>query len=168
MLGVLPLAAQNSSLSGVVSDSNGAVVPGASLKIQNEDTTAARAVVSNDRGEYQVVQVPPGKYQITVEKPGFRIETSEVVLQTNTPATLNIALQVGAVSQTVNVNAEASVVNTENASVGNPFTETQIKEIPLQTRNIVALLGYSRAWLQRARCWEPGRIRTTSFWTGWM
>ena len=78
MLGVLPLAAQNSSLSGVVSDSNGAVVPGASLKVENEDTTAARATVSNDRGEYQVVQVPPGKYQVTVEKPGFRVQTSEV------------------------------------------------------------------------------------------
>ncbi len=141
MLGVLPLAAQNSSLSGVVSDSNGAVVPGASLKVENEDTTATRATVSNDRGEYQVVQVPPGKYQVTVEKPGFRVQTSEVVLQTNTPSTLNITLEVGAVSQTVNVSAEVSVVNTENASVGNPFTETQIKEIPLQTRNIVGLLG---------------------------
>ncbi len=141
MLGVLPLAAQNSSLSGVISDSNGAVVPGASLKVENEDTTAARATVSNDRGEYQVVQMSPGKYQVTVEKPGFRVQTSEVVLQTNTPSTLNIALEVGAVSQSVNVTAEVSVVNTENASVGNPFTETQVKEIPLQTRNIVALLG---------------------------
>ncbi|HEX4277890.1 MAG TPA: TonB-dependent receptor [Bryobacteraceae bacterium] len=137
----LPLAAQNSSLNGVITDARAAVVPAASITIQNEDTTASRATLSNDRGEYSVVQVPPGKYRVTVEKPGFNVQATEVVLQTNTPATLNLTLEVGAVSQTVSVTAEAAAVNTENASMGNPFTEIQVKEIPLQTRNIVALLG---------------------------
>lgn len=137
----LPLLAQNSSLNGIVTDANGAVIPGASVKIQNQDTTATRTTLSNERGEYLLPQVAPGKYVVTVEKPGFRVETSDIVLQTSTPASLNVSLQVGAVNQTVEVQDVASVVNTENASVGNPFTETQIKEIPLQTRNIVALLG---------------------------
>ena len=141
MLGVLPLAAQNSSLNGVVTDAHGAVVPGASVKIQNDATSAQRASTSNAQGEYEVVQVPPGTYKVTAEKAGFRVQTYDVVLQTNTPATLNIALEVGAVSQSVEVTAEVSVVNTENASTGNPFTETQVKEIPLQLRNVVALLG---------------------------
>ncbi len=141
MLGVLPLAAQNSSLNGVVTDAHGAAVPTAAIKIVNTDTSATRASISNDRGEYEVVQVPPGRYKLTVEKPGFRLHVTEVVLQTNTPATLDVRLEVGAVSETISVNAEASVINTENASVGNPFTEQQVKEIPLQTRNIVALLG---------------------------
>ncbi len=137
----LPLLAQNSSLNGVITDQNGGAVPGASVKIENQDTSASRAVLSNERGEYEVVQVVPGKYLVTVEKTGFRVEKSDLVLQTNTPATLNVALQLGAVTQTVEVTGVAAVVNTENASVGNPFTETQVKEIPLQTRNIVALLG---------------------------
>ena len=137
----LPLLAQNSSLNGVVTDPNGAAVPAASVKIQNQDTAAARTTLSNDRGEYELVQVAPGKYKVTVEKPGFSPESSEVTLQTNTPATLNVKLDVGTVNQTVEVTGIAEVVNTENASVGNPFTETQVKEIPLQTRNIVALLG---------------------------
>jgi hypothetical protein len=141
MLGVLPLAAQNSSLNGVVTDAHGAAVPASAIKITNEDTSATRATLTNDRGEYEVVQVPPGRYKLTAEKPGFRVHSTDVVLQTNTPSTLDIRLEVGAVSETISVNAEASVVNTENASVGNPFTEQQIKEIPLQTRNIVALLG---------------------------
>lgn len=137
----LPLLAQNSSLNGVITDPNGGAVAAASVKIQNQDTTATRTTVSNERGEYEFVQVPPGKYMVSVEKPGFEVSSSEVVLQTNTPATLNLALKVGEVSSTVEVSAAAEVVNTENATVGNPFTETQVKEIPLQTRNIVALLG---------------------------
>ena len=141
LIGVLPLAAQNSSLNGVVTDPNGAAVPGASVKIQNQDTAATRTTLSTDAGEYQLSQIQPGKYTVTVEKPGFNAESSDVVLQTNTPATLNVSLHVGAVNQTVEVTGTVSVVNTENASVGNPFTETQVKEIPLQTRNVVALLG---------------------------
>jgi hypothetical protein len=117
------------------------VVPAAAVRIQNTDTSATRATISNDRGQYEIVQVPPGRYKVTVEKPGFRTHATEVLLQTNTPSTLDVVLEVGTVSETISVNAEASVVNTENASVGNPFTEQQIKEIPLQTRNIVALLG---------------------------
>ncbi len=141
LLSVLPLAAQSSSLNGIVTDANGASVPGAVIKALNEDTSAVRSTLSSDRGAYEIPQVPPGKYKVTIEKPGFRLHSTEVTLQTSTPTTLDVKLEVGAVTETINVNAEASVVNTENASVGNPFTETQIKEIPLQTRNIVALLG---------------------------
>ena len=141
ILGVLPLAAQNSSLNGVITDARGAAMPGASVKVQNQDTSATRATLSRDTGEYEIVQVPPGKYTVTVDKPGFSSQNTSVLLQTNTPSTLNVTLEVGAVTQSVSVTAEVSMVNTENASVGNPFTETQVKEIPLQTRNIVALLG---------------------------
>ena len=63
------------------------------------------------------------------------------MMQVDTPSTLNMKLELGQVNETVNVTAKATVVNTENASVGNPFTETQIKDIPLQTRNIVSLLS---------------------------
>jgi hypothetical protein len=137
----LPVFAQESSLNGAISDVKGAAVPGAVVKAVNADTSAVRSTISSEIGQYEIVQVPPGKYRITIEKPGFRTHATEVLLQTNTPTTLDVKLEVGAVTETINVTAEASVVNTENASVGNPFTETQIKEIPLQTRNIVALLG---------------------------
>src|SRR5207237_1057457 len=90
---------------------------------------------------YSFFQVPPGAYKITVEKPGFRTYTTELRLQIDTPTTLDIKLDVGAVTETVNVEAEASTINTQNASVGNPFTENQIKGLPLQTRNVVALLS---------------------------
>ena len=83
----------------------------------------------------------PGPYKVTVEKPGFRTHATDLVLQTATPETLNIKLEIGQVTETVSVTGEAAVVNTENAAVGNPFNETQVKEIPLQTRNIVSLLS---------------------------
>lgn len=141
LLSVLPVLAQESSLSGVVSDAKGATVPGAVVKAVNVDTTAVRSAISGDTGAYELVQIQPGTYRVTIEKPGFRTHATQVVLQTNTPLTLDVRLEVGAVTETVNVTAEASVVNTENAATGNPFTEQQIKDIPLQTRNIVALLG---------------------------
>jgi hypothetical protein len=141
LLCALPLAAQNSSLNGVVTDAHGAAIVGAAIKVTNVDTSATRAGVSNGRGEYELVQLSPGSYKLTVSNPGFRVYATTVLLQTNTPSTLDIKLEVGAATETVNVTAETSAVNTENASVGNPFTETQIREIPLQTRNIVALLG---------------------------
>jgi hypothetical protein len=61
-------------------------------------------------------------------------------LQVNTPATLDIKLELGQVNETVNVTAEAPAINTQNATIGNPFTEQQIRQLPLQTRNVVELL----------------------------
>ena len=140
VLAVLPLAAQ-SSLQGVITDTQGAVVPEAVVTAKNADTAAMRKALTNSTGVYVLPQVQPGTYKITVEKPGFRTHTAEILLQVNTPATLDIKLELGQVAESVNVNAEVAVVNTENAAMGSPFTETQVKELPLQTRNVVALLG---------------------------
>jgi hypothetical protein len=137
---MLPAAAQTSLL-GVVTDGQGAAVPEAIVTARNQDTAAVRKTLTNSQGEYNMAQLQPGTFRVSVEKPGFRTQGIDVVLQVNTPSTLDVKLEVGAVTETVNVNAEMATVNTENASVGNPFTEKQVKEIPLQTRNVVALLS---------------------------
>ncbi len=139
-LGILPLAAQTSLL-GTITDGQGAAVPEAVITAKNADTAGIRKTLTNSLGEYNMTQLQPGTYRVTVEKPGFRTHTAEMLLQVNTPATMDAKLEVGAVSEAVNVTAEVGVVNTENATVGNPFTETQVKELPLQTRNVVALLS---------------------------
>ena len=141
LLGVLPLVAQTSSLQGVVTDAQSGAVPEAFVTAVNQSTAAARKALSNAAGAYSFLQVPPGTYKLTVEKPGFRAFVTEVRLQIDTPATLDIKLELGQVTETVNVEAEASAINTQNASVGNPFTELQVKGLPLQTRNVVALLS---------------------------
>jgi hypothetical protein len=141
VLATLPLAAQTSSLQGLITDAQAGAVPEAVVTVTNVGTSAPRKALSDASGAFTFAQVQPGTYKVVVEKPGFRTHTAEVTLQINTPATLNVKLELGQVSETVNVTGEAAVVNTENAAVGNPFTETQVKEIPLQTRNVVALLS---------------------------
>ncbi len=141
VLTLLPLAAQTSSLQGVVTDPKGALIPEAALSATNVDTSTTRSLLSDAEGKYSFLQVPPGTYKVQVQKPGFAVFSEDVRLQINAPATLNIQLEIGQATQTVNVVAEASAVNSVNATVGSPFTEIQVKELPLQTRNVVALLG---------------------------
>src|SRR5580658_5525914 len=137
----LPSSAQTSSLQGVVTDPQGATIPGAVVTLTNTDTSAMRKEVSSDAGIYRILQVLPGPYKIEVQKEGFKTNTTTVQLQVDVPATLNLTLEVGQVTETVSVTAEATQINTENATVGNPFTEVQVQQLPLQTRNVVALLS---------------------------
>ena len=137
----LPLAAQTSSLQGVITDAQGAVIPAAIVTVTNTDTSASRKEVTDDTGTYRMLQMVPGPYKIEAQKAGFKTKTANLALQVDVPATLNVQLDVGESVETVSVTAEATQINTENATVGNPFTETQVQQLPLQTRNVVALLS---------------------------
>src|SRR5260370_1436920 len=137
----LPLAAQTSSLQGTIKDAQGSLVPAALVTATNQSTSAKRTVVGDDLGSFSFPQMPPGAYKLEVTKPGFSVYQSEIRLQVNVPATLSVQLELGQVSETVSVVAEAAQVNTQDATTGNAFTELQIRGLPLQTRNIVALLG---------------------------
>src|SRR5215472_10516675 len=137
----LPLGAQTSSLQGVVTDAQGAAIPAAIVTVTNSDTSASRKEVTDDSGAYRMLQLAPGPYKIEVQKDGFKTKTSNLALQVDVPATLDLQLEVGQSVETVSVTAEATLVNTENATLGNPFTEAQVQQLPLQTRNVVALLG---------------------------
>ncbi len=141
LAGMLPLAAQTSSLQGVVTDPQGSAIPAAIVTLTNTDTSAARKGVSDDTGGYKFLQVLPGPYKVEVERPGFSTKVATMILQVDVPETLNLELSVGKTTDIVNVTAESTQINTENATVGNPFTQTQIIELPLQTRNVVALLS---------------------------
>ncbi len=135
------LFAQSSQLTGTVTDAQGAAIPEAIVTLTNIETAATRRSVSSDTGAYSFPQMPPGTYRLEAQKPGFKSVIDRVRLQTSTPATLGIQMEVGQVNESISVSAEASVVNTTNASVGNPFTELQIRQLPLITRNVVDLLS---------------------------
>ena len=143
MAAISMLQAQStSSLHGVISDAQGAVVPAAVVELTSAGTGASRQVVTDNSGSYQILQVMPGDYVLSVTKPGFSKATREhVMLQVNVPATLDIQLEVGTTGQTVDVTAEAQTISTSDASVGNAFTEHSIKQLPLDTRNVVELLS---------------------------
>jgi hypothetical protein len=130
------------SLRGTVADPTGAVIPEATVTIKNYENGSFRKTSTDINGEYSFLQVAPGDYNVVAEKPGFATITSvHVKLLVNTPATLELKMSLSTLGETVNVASEASQVNTTDASVGNPFSETQVRQLPLQTRNVVELLS---------------------------
>ncbi|BDC51478.1 hypothetical protein F183_A37940 [Bryobacterales bacterium F-183] len=139
-LAALGLQAQTSSIQGSVTDAQNAIVPTAVVTLTNVGTSASRKTVAAD-GTYNFAQVPPGTYKLEAQSPGFRTYVADVVLQINVPSTLDIKLEVGQVTEVIRVEEVAPTVNTQNATVGNAFTETQVRQLPLQTRNVVELLS---------------------------
>ena len=130
------------SLRGTVSDSQGGVIPGAVVTLTDRDKGALRQIVTDAVGDYAFLQVAPGTYRLKVENPGFSTATRDnIKLLVNTPATLDLRLDVGNASETVNVTAETAATNTVDASVGNAFSERQVRQLPLETRNVVELLS---------------------------
>ena len=134
--------ASSSSLRGTVTDPSGRALPGATIVIANPESKLTRTVTSGGLGDYQFVALPPGTYTLTVTATGFaHYEQTGVQLLVNTPATANVQLKVGATSELITVTSEAPVLNLVDASIGNPFNETQVKQIPLDARNVPDLLN---------------------------
>jgi hypothetical protein len=138
------LTAQSlTSLSGVVTDPSGAVVPNASLEISESATGTKRQTTSDAGGRYSFSQVHPGTYQLTAKAAGFAdVIVNHVELLVNSPGTLAITFEkVGSLSESVSVAADAVEVNTTDASIGNAIGERAVKQLPFEARNIVGLLA---------------------------
>ena len=142
-LAACSLSAQNyTSLTGAVTDSTGGVVPNVTVDLKNKDTDAKRTALTDAQGRYSFQQVTPGKYALEAKSTGFKAEVVDnLQLQVNSPATINLTLQIGAVSDTVAVSADAVLVNTTDASIGNAIGEKPILELPFEARNPVGLLA---------------------------
>jgi len=142
-LGTFSCYAQSTtSMRGVITDPSGGVIPEAIVTITNADNGLLRRNVTDASGEYKFLQIAPGTYKLSAEKEGFATMTrSDVKLLVNTPTTLDLAMAVSATGEVVNVASDVSQVNTTDASMGNPFSEMQVRQIPLQTRNVVELLS---------------------------
>ena len=128
---------------GTVTDSTGAVVPGAAITVTNTSTNAVRNAVSNEAGIYSVPGLVPGPYSVKVELAGFRVMTSALTVQVQQTARVDFALQVGQVSETVEVNASSLRLATENATVGTVVEERRIADLPLNGRNFFSLVALS-------------------------
>jgi hypothetical protein len=152
-LASLPAIGQNiTTLEGSVYDPAGAVVPGTLVTLTNEATGASRSIETAADGTYLFVQVPPGRYTVRLEVQGFKTAVREhVEVVVATPARLDITLELGAVSETITVEATAAGVNTWDSTVGLSFSELEIKQLPLSARNPVDLLTL-----------EPGVVFTGS------
>ncbi len=135
--------AQNAttSLRGVVKDPSGAVVPGATITLLNNATGQSLTTTSKGGGEYQLQQIPPAKYDISVEAKGFGAQTKSAELLVNQPATIDFTLSLQSNNVVVNVSAEAQTLNTTDASLGNSVNNATIQSLPSETRNVPDLLS---------------------------
>lgn len=141
-LAVLPVRAQQiaGSIVGTVTDSSGSLVPNAELTITSITTNAARETQTNDSGNYTVPFVTAGTYRITATAKGFRQKTVEnALLQVGQTLRVDIQLEVGDTSQTVEIQAAVTSLQTENATVGAVLDSQKIVDLPLNGRNFVQL-----------------------------
>src|SRR5256712_4648226 len=118
-------------ISGTVKDQSGAVLPGAEITATQTDTGVARSTVSNETGSYVLPNLPVGPYKLEVSLPGFRTYVrTGIVLQVNASPVLDAILEVGQVSEQVEVQANAALVETRSTSVGQVIENARIIELP--------------------------------------
>ena len=138
---VLVRAQSDAHVSGTVTDPSGAHVAGATVTANNVATGASIPVSANEAGVYTMPSLLPGTYTFTVEHPGFRkAAISDVVLQVGTVLTLNLGLELGQTTETVEVQAVATAVNATSASVGSVVEGRRLLDLPIAGRSAYDLL----------------------------
>jgi hypothetical protein len=134
--------ASSSSVRGTVTDQSGSVLPGATVVIANNESKITRTATTGEAGDYRFLSLPPGTYTLSVTASGFaRSEQTGLQLLVDTPATANVQLRVGAANESVTVTSETPVLNLVDASLGNSFDQTQVRQVPLEGRNVPDLLS---------------------------
>lgn len=131
-------------VTGLVLDPQGAPVSGANVTLTNAATNAVRNVSTNDQGLYAFPALIPGSYSVKVDKAGFKTFTqTNIEVQVQAQVRVDINMQLGQVSETVEVVASAAALNTENATVGTVVEQKRIVELPLNGRNYLQLTALS-------------------------
>ena len=144
-LSIAPARAQvlYGSITGVVKDAQGAAVPGATVTIVNKETNLTRDTVTNTEGTYNLVNVPPGPYDVKISLQGFREGVrSNVPVTIGQISRIDMALEVGTVSETVTVASEAQLLQTDKADVSTELKSAELTAMPLNRfRNYQALIN---------------------------
>lgn len=131
-------------IAGTVTDANGSALPGAEVTVTNKATGETRTIIADDTGHYIVPLLPSGDYSVTVTASGFKkFISDDVKVAITETTTLDAAMVVGAVSETVNVDAAPQLVQTEGPQLGRVVDSRTVAELPLATRNFTQILGLS-------------------------
>ena len=134
------LLAQTASIRGAVTDQSHAAMPGVSVKITNVATGVAQSVETNEQGSYFVPFLTPGTYRVEAFKAGFSSLTRDnLKLDVEQTARVDFVLDVGAVSQTVDVSAATALIDSQTSVVGQVIANKSIVELPLNGRNYLEL-----------------------------
>src|SRR5438445_4560555 len=142
-------AQATAQISGTARDQSGAVLPGVEVKVTQTETGVTRTAVTNETGSYVLPNLAVGPYRLEAALPGFRtfVQTG-IVLQVNASPVINIALGVGQVTEQVEVQADAALVETRTSSVGLVIESQRISELPLNGRNVGDLITLAGAAVQ--------------------
>lgn len=133
-------------IQGTVTDSSGAVIPGAAITVTNLETSLQRTGTSNSAGLYVVPNLPPGRYRVQVSLAGFQTSVREdIALVVGQQLVLNTSLQVGEITQQVTVTGEAPLVDTTTAQIAGLVAERQVKDLPLNGRSFDNLITLNPA-----------------------
>jgi hypothetical protein len=134
-------AQSTATLQGLITDAQGAVVPGVSVVVRNQDTGVERAVVSDSAGQYLAASLPPGHYRVETKLPGFQDRMADADLDVAKTVVIDFRLAVGGVAEQVNVAATATppVIERATISVGQVISERTVQDIPLNGRHFVDL-----------------------------
>src|SRR5438270_4124422 len=131
----------NGTLEGVVSDPTGAAVPGAEVQVTNLATGQAFKTTTTERGEWVIPALPIAPYRIAATKPGFKASVSDnVEIHAGVPVSVNMKLELGQATETVEVLGGAEIGQATSAAVSSTVTGRQIFELPFPSRNAIELL----------------------------
>src|SRR6185437_11700663 len=126
---------------GTVTDSSGATLPGAQVTVTNTGTGYTGSVQTNSQGEYRLEFLPLGNYRVDISSNGFKkVARTGVVLLADQPARVDAQLQLGQVTETVEVSSEIPLVNTSNPEIGRTIETQEIINLPIVNRNAYTLL----------------------------
>lgn len=137
--GTVATAQQNANIIGRVLDSTGLAVPGASITVRETVTGRQFTTVTNDGGEYRVLNLPPGKFRVEARAEGFRPGAAEVEILVGQAANVPFTLEVGSITESVSVSAEALLVDVSTSQVGGNVDRRQMEHLPLAGRNWMEL-----------------------------
>src|SRR6266853_1751581 len=134
-------AQSTAQISGTVKDQTGAVLPGVQVTATQTATGLARSVLTDETGSYILPNLPVGPYKLEAALSGFRTFTQTgIVLQVSSNPVINVAMEVGQVSENVQVQADAALVETRSTGVGQVIDNTRVLELPLNGRNVQQLI----------------------------
>lgn len=136
---VLSAQTESARVQGTITDATGAAISGATVTITDLETNRVVTAQTNEEGAYSVLSLQPGRYQITVTQSNFKTSKQDVTLEVAQNATLNFALEPGAVTETVTISDDVPQVETSTSAIGEVIQGREAVELPLNGRNVLEL-----------------------------
>ena len=153
---------QTAQMTGLITDSSKAAMANVKVTVTNQQTGVSRATASNEQGNYTIPLLQPGKYQILVQADGFRpISREGITLEVDQVARIDFSMEVGAVTESINVTEQAPLLQTSSGSLGQVIESKQFVDMPLNDRGALGLLSLSDG-IAAARNQDPNSFNQSN------